>query len=68
VTCKQCDCDVTMCDTRSGKKIMMDAEPVAGGKYVILGIIARVATAEDDRLRRPRYHCHWDTCSGRSSK
>lgn len=68
MTCKDCEAEVRMCETRSGRRIMMNVEHSPTGKYVIIGDTARLATAVDDRLLRPRFVCHWDVCPARSPK
>ena len=76
--CRNCDRDVLWAETPSGKTIMLDevrdlSKAVQQGEWVMMGGLRtrvvvkgkeRWATAEDLKLRRPLYVCHWDTCKG----
>lgn len=60
--CRSCGADVIWATSTNGKAMPMDAQPDPKGTFVIVVGKARKATAEDDRLHRPRHTCHFATC------
>lgn len=61
--CRSCGDDIVWAVTETGRRMPLDAKPVAGGLFVMVGGKARKATAEDDRLHRDRYTSHFATCA-----
>ena len=45
-----------------GKAMPLDETPNPNGNMVLVGGKMRGATAEDDKLHRPRYTSHFATC------
>jgi hypothetical protein len=63
--CDDCEAEVRWALSRSGKRMMMNAEPSDDGRYVIMKDETRLATDVDRRLLRPLFSCHWDVCPER---
>jgi hypothetical protein len=60
--CRSCEAPVIWAETTTGKKMPLDARPTAKGNLVFLAGVARGATDEDRRLKRPLYTSHFATC------
>lgn len=61
--CRSCEAPIIWVTTVNGKRMPVDLNPVADGEWVVINGRARRATADDDRLRRPRFRVHWATCT-----
>ena len=75
--CRSCEAPVVWAKTEAGKNMPMDETPVEGdekfwqardpdrplnGLFSLVRGVARRATDEDRRLRRPLYTSHFATC------
>jgi len=73
--CKECEAEIVWGMTAAGKRMPLNAETqtVGGGetgtlgKWLLFNGEARLATAEDLRLRRPLRVPHWATCPAAAS-
>lgn len=61
-TCRNCSAVIVWAKTEAGKRMPLDAEPVADGNLVLLGGIARAATAEEKKAGWKLYRPHWASC------
>lgn len=61
--CRSCEAPIEWAAwEKSGKPCILDASADPNGKLVCVAGKVRYATAEDDRLRRPRRTSHFATC------
>jgi len=72
--CRMCGAPVFWAKSRNDKNMLMDIDPVEGGKFAINGIetndplalrMGQGNSGDDDRTA---YNCHFDTCSERQNR
>lgn len=62
-SCRSCEASIIWAESETtGRPMPMDVTPDLKGLFVIVAGKARRATADDDRLKRPRYTSHFGTC------
>ena len=60
--CRSCEALIIWAETATGKRMPIDERPTAKGNLVYVSGVARAATDEDRRLKRPLYTSHFATC------
>lgn len=61
--CRSCGADIEWATWSSGKAMPVDLAPDPSGKLVVIAGAVRVATPEDDKLKRERRTSHFATCA-----
>jgi hypothetical protein len=61
-TCRSCGAEVEWATWDSGKAMPVDIAPDPKGKLVVFAGKVRVATPDDDKLKRERRTSHFATC------
>jgi len=65
--CRSCNAEIEWAETPSGKGMPLDSAPTEKGNLVCINGIARAATYEDRKLKRPTYASHFATCPDAST-
>lgn len=63
--CKSCGAAIVWCRTPGGRKMPVDAEPVANGNLCLQGDgvpVAAVVSLPNEPTTQPRYLSHFVTC------
>lgn len=65
-SCRTCEDPIEWGELPSGKMIALEPAPAGAAErlFTLVKGKARPATADDRRLHRPLYVCHWDRCDG----
>lgn len=72
--CRMCGEPVFWAKSRNQKSMLMDLEPVKGGKFVINGIetrdplALRLGGGNTSEYTGDAYNCHFDTCKERQDR